>query len=125
MCSSRAVVIGAGNMGAGIAMALLADGLAVHLMTRRKRRLPPRSGGLASRSGAMWSANQNMSLLASLLGRRVPDRIDHHISDDPVQRMSIRTDQIGVIMESQPQSLRLSPRLHIRDSRRLRPDWSI
>jgi len=41
-----------------------------------------------------------MSLLASLFGRRVTDRIGHHIPDDPVQRMSIRMGQIGPAMES-------------------------
>src|SRR5579864_16250 len=46
------------------------------------------------------ATQQNMPLLSSLFGRRVTDGIGHHISDDPVQRMSIRMGQIGPAMES-------------------------
>src|SRR5476649_2942306 len=46
------------------------------------------------------ATQQNMPLPTSLFGRRVTDRIGHHISDDPIQRMSIRMGQIGPAMES-------------------------
>jgi hypothetical protein len=61
------------------------------------------------------ATHQNMPFLSSLFGRRITDRIGHHIPNDPVQRRSIRTDQIGAAMESHFQPLPFSQRLHIHE----------